>query len=552
MTSQHDFPRAPEFPSGSTWLNEDDLALRELAGHVVLLHFWDYTNIYCIDVLPYVRAWQDAYEEMGLRIVGVHTPEFDFAKSQPAVQTAVDALNITYPVLLDNDHAFWNAIGNKVWPSFYVLDPLGRVRYSDFGEWGYGAVEAVIQDLLRELNPEAALPAPVEPIRERDEVGIPLWPVTSDFQTGYEHGTIGNPEGFEPHRVVKYALHREPMEEGRYYLEGKWLNQRFCVAVAKSHEGSEACIAIPYTAAEVNMVVNPAGEVGFTVEITDNNEPLTEDSATDHIRFVGEPDGRRSQLVISDAKMYRLIKHEEVRTGVLRIYARSSGFSVYGFTFLSSPYKQGEAVDAAVGGFLENLAKAEHSVLLPPPPLSERPVAEPSPAKVAKKKSKKPAEPPPEEQPAKKVASKKAPAPKKTAAPAKAAAKPQPAGEAAAAPGAEGTQESAKAKPKPAPKKAAATKAAATKPPKEDKPAPRKEPKGSKSAAAGKAPKAAKPAASKKAAAAQAPPGDDADAAKKKAPRKRTDIVVPNAEAAEILRNKSGKKLPARGKRGEA
>src|SRR5437899_2738789 len=73
---------APELPPGLTWLNSEPLRMKELRGKVVLVDFWEYTCVNCIRTLPYVRTWWDRYKDKGLVIVGVHTPEFQFAREK--------------------------------------------------------------------------------------------------------------------------------------------------------------------------------------------------------------------------------------------------------------------------------------------------------------------------------------------------------------------------------------------------------------------------------------------------------------------------------------
>src|ERR1700710_3243999 len=72
---------APEFTGIDKWLNSDPLTMQQLRGKVVLVDFWTYTCINCIDVLPYVKAWNQKYKDQGLEVIGVHTPEYPFERS---------------------------------------------------------------------------------------------------------------------------------------------------------------------------------------------------------------------------------------------------------------------------------------------------------------------------------------------------------------------------------------------------------------------------------------------------------------------------------------
>lgn len=88
-------------------------------------------------------------------MVGVHTPEFDFEKQRSQVQKVVDKYGLNHPIYMDNDYAYWNALNNRYWPSFYVVDRQGRVRMRIQGEMHEGSgraeqVAALLEELLAE------------------------------------------------------------------------------------------------------------------------------------------------------------------------------------------------------------------------------------------------------------------------------------------------------------------------------------------------------------------------------------------------------------------
>ena len=143
---------APDFTGIDNWINSSPLTMQQLRGKVVLVDFWTYTCINCIDVLPYVKAWNQQFSNQGLVVVGVHTPEYPFERNTDTVKEAIKRLGITYPVAQDNHYATWNAYDNEYWPAFYLVDKKGRVVYTHFGEGAYDQTEAKIKSLLAE-NP---------------------------------------------------------------------------------------------------------------------------------------------------------------------------------------------------------------------------------------------------------------------------------------------------------------------------------------------------------------------------------------------------------------
>ena len=64
----------------SHWINTAPLTLNSLKGKVVLIDFWTYTCINCIRTLDYLKDWHSKYNDSGLVIIGIHTPEFEFEK----------------------------------------------------------------------------------------------------------------------------------------------------------------------------------------------------------------------------------------------------------------------------------------------------------------------------------------------------------------------------------------------------------------------------------------------------------------------------------------
>lgn len=78
------------------------------------------------------------YASKGVTVVGIHAPEFDHEKDPENVMKNVRELGIEYPVVLDNDFSMWNALGNRYWPTIYLVDGEGRIRRIHEGEMHEG------------------------------------------------------------------------------------------------------------------------------------------------------------------------------------------------------------------------------------------------------------------------------------------------------------------------------------------------------------------------------------------------------------------------------
>ncbi|MGG6240056.1 thioredoxin family protein [Nodosilinea sp. AN01ver1] len=138
----------PELRGISQWLNSDPLTLASLRGNVVLLQFWTFGCINCQRTLPSLVGWHQRYADQGLRIIGVHTPEFAYERDVNNIRRALEQYNITYPVPLDNDFQTWRAYSNRYWPHLFLADRDGFLRYDHIGEGAYDTTEQTIRTLL--------------------------------------------------------------------------------------------------------------------------------------------------------------------------------------------------------------------------------------------------------------------------------------------------------------------------------------------------------------------------------------------------------------------
>jgi thiol-disulfide isomerase/thioredoxin len=142
----------PSLSGATGWLNSPPLTASGLRGRVVLAQFWTYTCINWLRTLPYVRAWAARYQDHGLVVVGVHTPEFDVEHDLRNLRRAAADLRVGYPVAIDNHYAVWDAFHNSYWPALYFVDGRGQLRHHRFGEGDYEQSERILQQLLTEAG----------------------------------------------------------------------------------------------------------------------------------------------------------------------------------------------------------------------------------------------------------------------------------------------------------------------------------------------------------------------------------------------------------------
>jgi hypothetical protein len=100
-----------------------------------------------------LKEWHAAYADQGLVIIGNHFPEFSYEENLDNLKDAVQRLEIPYAVAQDNDGATWKAYRTRYWPSLFLIDKHGDIRYTHIGEGQYARTEAAIRTLLAEPYP---------------------------------------------------------------------------------------------------------------------------------------------------------------------------------------------------------------------------------------------------------------------------------------------------------------------------------------------------------------------------------------------------------------
>ena len=148
---------APAFThtDAGDWLNSAPLTWKDLRGKVVLVDFWTFECWNCYRSFPWLRDMETRLAPEGLQVIGVHTPEFDREKVKSSIEAKIREFMLQHPVMIDNDHSYWRAMGNRYWPAYYIVDKQGRIRAVFYGETHRGdrqarQIEATIRDLLQE------------------------------------------------------------------------------------------------------------------------------------------------------------------------------------------------------------------------------------------------------------------------------------------------------------------------------------------------------------------------------------------------------------------
>ncbi len=302
---------APEFAGISAWLNSKPLTMQELKGKVVLIDFWTYSCINCVRTLPYITAWDKAYRDKGLVIIGVHAPEFEFEKNQANVEAALKTHGITYPVAMDNHLDTWTNFHNQYWPAHYLINKEGQVVYTHFGEGNYGETEANIRNLLGLDGSAAAKPeTPVISAGQTPETYL-----GTDRAERYD----GTPELSESQNMDYQFPATLPLHH--WALQGQWKES----GERLTSDAANAILRLHFTSGKVFLVLGTADGKPVHATLTLNGEKLTPANAGKNVR--------ESTVTVGHQTLYELVDQHGVKEGVLDITADGPGLEAYAFTF---------------------------------------------------------------------------------------------------------------------------------------------------------------------------------------------------------------------------
>ena len=141
-----------------TWINSGPVKLSEFKGKVTVVHFYAFGCGNCVRSLPYYVSWARRFDAESFAIVGIHRPESDGERDVEAVKKKAAQAHMDYPIAIDNQSLAWHAWGNHDWPTTYLIDKNGYVRYWWYGElnWQNNGSEKILRDQIQTLIRESA------------------------------------------------------------------------------------------------------------------------------------------------------------------------------------------------------------------------------------------------------------------------------------------------------------------------------------------------------------------------------------------------------------
>lgn len=282
------------------WFNSKPLEIANLKNQIVLVDFWAYSCVVCLHSVPSLIDLNQKYQDKGLVIIGVHTPEFGFEKNLTNVEKAIKKYNINYPVALDNKRQTWNNFKNHYWPAQYLFDKNGKLIYYHFGENEEDVLENKIREALG-LNKENLVKKIIQQIA--------LDKQTPEIYLGSDRSNNDANKNYDK------------LEEGHFALQGDWkIEKEFIESRSKN-----SSIKLNFSAKKVFMVLGKSGTKPVKVKVLLNGKEI--DPANYGSDMVN------GEITVKDYRLYNLLNLQNKTSGILEVIISDRSLRAYAFTF---------------------------------------------------------------------------------------------------------------------------------------------------------------------------------------------------------------------------
>ncbi len=321
-------------PPSATWINSPPLTMRRLAGKVVLIDFWEYTCINCIRTFEQNKKWFERYHKYGFEIIGVHDPEFDIAYHVANVETAVKRFALPYPVLVDPNFQLWQSYHNDSWPSRFLVDSRGVVRFHRDGEGGDAAFEHAIQRFLLEAHPGLKFPSSYTITPEPNAFAPSCGSPTQEMYVGdwSGRGILSNREGYHKGKTLHYELPAN-LSDGHAAVSGWWETDKNGMIYRGKRSDTHAApdeLLMRYHARELYAVLNASHGHPSAVYVQQDGKDLAAADKGVDVKFDSQG---HSYIEVREPRMYYLVQNPAFGAHTVTLTPTKPGLTVNSFTF---------------------------------------------------------------------------------------------------------------------------------------------------------------------------------------------------------------------------
>ena len=321
--------QAPEIYA-DFWFNSAPLTIRAMQGQAILLCFWDCMSESSLRLIEFVREWARRYDTMGLAVIGIHSPEFSFARDPKLVERTIQRLGIGFPVATDNTMMMHDAYRVQEMPVLYLIDRDGSVYLTRSGEGNYEKIDRAIQGLLREVGFRGELPVLMEVAGAEEYAPAGFERFTPAVRTGYLHGSLGNVEGYSPELPAEYedpGLH----VEGKFYAHGRWLAKSD--AFVYEGEPGEGYLVLRYSGNGLHVVMS-AKKADATVAFSEVKKPIPAKYFGEDLRSDKAGD---TVVVIDEPRLFHAVRNQPYGERTVTLRPMEKGITIYSISFGAPP-----------------------------------------------------------------------------------------------------------------------------------------------------------------------------------------------------------------------
>jgi thiol-disulfide isomerase/thioredoxin len=315
----------PDLGQVAGWLSGDDASADSLRGHAIVVALWSDTDPECLRALPALEAWHQAYRRYGVRVVGVHEPDFAFAADASVPRRVAERLRLSFPIALDPSYVLRRVLGGPAeGPRLVLADPGGTIVAAGWGRARMPEIERALRDLLQRLRPDVHFPP--DPGRAAPAPAGTNEPRTRVVPLGVARVREGPLAGAMPGEARAFTAQFRYQVEGRPYVPypvGLWTPGGDGATAARG--GAENYIALRYDGGALWAVMSPPAGETVRVWVLSDERWL----APDMLGADARRDGRgASYLEVSEPRLYAVCG-ERAGEHVVKLSPGEPGLTVH-------------------------------------------------------------------------------------------------------------------------------------------------------------------------------------------------------------------------------
>jgi thiol-disulfide isomerase/thioredoxin len=247
----------PRLTEAAGWLNGGPLPADSLRGHPTVIALWSDTDPECLRALPILQGWYQAYARYGVRIIGVHEPDYAFAADSTVPARVAFRFGLHFPIALDPAYAIRRRLGGPLdGPRVVLANGFGRIMNAALGRGQLPVIERALRAQLKVLHPELQFPADPEPAAGSSPAAE--LPDAHVVQLGSTEVREGPLVGATPGRAQPFIAQLRSQVEGILYVPypvGMWSPGGEGITAGRG--GPENFIALRYHSGALWAVLSP-------------------------------------------------------------------------------------------------------------------------------------------------------------------------------------------------------------------------------------------------------------------------------------------------------